>query len=268
MAKRIFTLSLLLMSVFVVNAQLKVESSGNVTISKNVGVNGANAVDSIGVNIKVPSSSSLLRKYGLYSSIQAVPSILYGMGCSVGVFGEITPTGVYVNERNSNVYRPFQAGVVGVAASGIGVYGSTTTPLPRFWTAGTYAGYFSGNIKVTGSVTATSVNTTSDSRLKNNISSLNNEMAGNIVSQLRPVSYTLRNDTNNVYLTEDSVSTTHYGLVAQELQHILPELVSKDGAGYLSINYIELIPILVQVVQNQQHQISSLQQELTELKSK
>ena len=41
----------------------------------------------------------------------------------------------------------------------------------------------------------------------------------------------------------------HYGFLAQDVQKLFPELVHEDGAGYLSVNYVELIPLLVQAVQ-------------------
>ena len=50
----------------------------------------------------------------------------------------------------------------------------------------------------------------------------------------------------------------HYGFVAQELQEIAPELIREDGAGYLSINYIELIPLLVQKVQDLSAEVEEL----------
>ena len=52
---------------------------------------------------------------------------------------------------------------------------------------------------------------------------------------------------------------THYGLLAQEVQKIYPELVYSDDAGMLSINYIELIPLLIQSIQDLASQVEELQ---------
>ena len=52
---------------------------------------------------------------------------------------------------------------------------------------------------------------------------------------------------------------THYGFDAQELQKLFPELVHEDKMGNISINYVELIPLLVQTIQK-------LSAEVTELK--
>ena len=65
-----------------------------------------------------------------------------------------------------------------------------------------------------------------------------------------------------LYLDEGEDKRTHYGMIAQEVKEVLPELVSEDAAGYLSVNYIELIPLLIQAVKEQQSQIQELQNAL------
>ena len=50
----------------------------------------------------------------------------------------------------------------------------------------------------------------------------------------------------------------HYGLFAQEVKELYPELVHEDDAGVMSINYIELIPLLIQAVQDLSDQVSLL----------
>jgi hypothetical protein len=74
------------------------------------------------------------------------------------------------------------------------------------------------------------------------------------------------------------------GLIAQELEEIFPELVVDnvhaydknegiEGAErdmekieYKGINYIGLIPVLIEAIKEQQQQIEELQQQLKELK--
>ena len=68
-----------------------------------------------------------------------------------------------------------------------------------------------------------------------------------------------------IYLDGNEKNRTHYGLVAQEVRDILPNIVSEDSEGYLSINYIELIPLLIQTIKQQQTQIEELQSKLYEL---
>ncbi|MCR4922072.1 MAG: T9SS type A sorting domain-containing protein [Bacteroidaceae bacterium] len=58
---------------------------------------------------------------------------------------------------------------------------------------------------------------------------------------------------------EPRPSTIQYGLAADQLKAVYPELVYEDKEGNVSINYIEIIPLLVQ-------SINELSSELAELK--
>jgi len=51
----------------------------------------------------------------------------------------------------------------------------------------------------------------------------------------------------------------HYGLVASELKEIMPELVYEGQNGELSINYIEMIPLLVESIKELKAEIATLQ---------
>ena len=265
MKKQIFLLSILLCSSISISAQLRVESSGKVKMSKNVAINGANITDSVSLNIFTPQAATGMRKYGIHS-VQEVSIPLTGAGCNAAIVGQIN-----LSANNPHYLSPkivnykFNAGVAGIAATGIGVYGSTTPSLPTSWPLGTYAGYFNGNVRVSGTLSATTVTTTSDSRLKENISKLGSEYSSTILSRLNPVSFAFRND-SSIYL-EEKKSAIHYGFIAQEMKEILPELVYEDGAGYLSINYIELIPLLVQTINQQQIQIKELTQRVQKIES-
>ena len=53
----------------------------------------------------------------------------------------------------------------------------------------------------------------------------------------------------------------HYGLSAQELQSIYPDLVSEGQDGYLCINYIELVPILIQSIQELKQELDAVRNE-------
>ena len=50
----------------------------------------------------------------------------------------------------------------------------------------------------------------------------------------------------------------HFGLLAQELQAIYPNLVKEGQGGYLYINYIELVPILIRSIQELKAEIDEL----------
>jgi len=50
----------------------------------------------------------------------------------------------------------------------------------------------------------------------------------------------------------------HYGFIAQEVETILPCLVISNEKGEKSLNYQEVIPILVEAIKAQQHEIEEL----------
>jgi hypothetical protein len=55
----------------------------------------------------------------------------------------------------------------------------------------------------------------------------------------------------------------HIGFLAQDIQKIYPELVHEDKDGLLSVDYIGLIPVLVESIKEQQLQIEELKTLLT-----
>ncbi|MBP8945789.1 MAG: tail fiber domain-containing protein [Paludibacteraceae bacterium] len=68
--------------------------------------------------------------------------------------------------------------------------------------------------------------------------------------------------TETAYYDEKSqlFKKKHYGVIAQELQQIYPELVYEDADGYLSVDYIGLVPLLIQSVKELKSEIETLKQ--------
>lgn len=108
----------------------------------------------------------------------------------------------------------------------------------------------------------------SDYRLKDNIESIETGFADNLM-KLNVVKYNLKQRTVNAgdtarvpinYYTEDGelLQKTHFGLIAQELQEIYPDLVYEGGDGYLSVNYVEIIPLLIGTVQELKSKVDEL----------
>lgn len=57
-------------------------------------------------------------------------------------------------------------------------------------------------------------------------------------------------------------TNTRFGFIAQELQKIYPELVYEDNKGYLSVDYIGLIPVLVESVKQLRNEIKELKKQI------
>ncbi len=97
---------------------------------------------------------------------------------------------------------------------------------------------------------------TSDGRLKENIHNLAYGLE--TVMQLRPVSYTWRNQSN---------SPIKLGLIAQEVQSLIPEVVKvgDDINRTLGIYYSDLVPVTIKAIQEQQGSLNSLSLNLNSL---
>jgi hypothetical protein len=98
---------------------------------------------------------------------------------------------------------------------------------------------------------------TSDARLKQGIKGLNYGLSQ--VTRLNPVSFRWKNSSDN---------RTYLGLLAQEVEKIIPEAVERnlDPSVPLGMNYSALVPVLVKAVQEQQAQVEAQQKQIDELK--
>ncbi len=60
----------------------------------------------------------------------------------------------------------------------------------------------------------------------------------------------------------------HLGLIAQEVQSVFPNLVKEDSAGYLYVDYIGLIPVIIEALKEQQLTIDAQSKKIKELENK
>jgi Chaperone of endosialidase len=92
---------------------------------------------------------------------------------------------------------------------------------------------------------------TSSPRFKRNISTMGDSSGA--VMKLRPVTFVYKNDLTN---------TRQYGLIAEEVRQVYPELVTYDSQGKLeSVRYEQLIPMLLNELQRQQRDFAELKSE-------
>lgn len=99
---------------------------------------------------------------------------------------------------------------------------------------------------------------TSDARLKSNILDLTYGL--NEVLRLHPVTFTWKDSKN---------SNKKIGLIAQEVQKIIPELVTEgeEAPNWLGMNYGEIVPVLIKAIQEQQLLINTQNATLTDMKA-
>ena len=173
-----------------------------------------------------------------------------------------------------------------------GVYGAESSMYPSFTNySGTYAGYFNGKVRVTNGIYATvlspSASPSPSGQNGMTVLSDRNESVTDKLSQVQAVQFlrydplqntssiraSLENlDTDNMSQEElDSIaeleaqigpkpylSPVQYGLDADQLKAVYPELVYEDDNGNVSINYVEMIPLLVQSINELKNEIAEL----------
>ena len=66
-------------------------------------------------------------------------------------------------------------------------------------------------------------------------------------------------DKENNKITDPSSSKEHYGLSAQEVEAILPELINEDVNGIKGMSYTELVPLLIKSIQELSARIKTLE---------
>ena len=135
--------------------------------------------------------------------------------------------------------------------------GSGANPNWKSWGSGSHThAQFRNATSVVGSITttssATTYNTSSDARLKD----VTGEARGlEVINELNPVSYNWKAD-----------GKADEGLIAQEVQEIVPNAVTGSEEDYYQMDYRKLVVHLVKAVKEQQAQIEALQSEINLLK--
>lgn len=216
------------------------------------------------------STSTGLSGYGIRGYV------LDGTTARFGVYGRATggnsPYGMYAyGTGGSTSSRGLYAysSSSGQGTSAYAIYANVAG------TGTKYAGYFVGNLHSTGTVTWVS-----DSRFKEDVRPMGEEESdGSTISdrlmQLEPVAYRFTNDAQYAHM--NLPEGEQFGFIAQDVERIFPELISGghhptemrpdengdlhevgEAITYKAMNYVHLIPILVQTVQEQQAEIDEL----------
>lgn len=288
--KKALFLILLVTTSLVSSAQLKVDADGKVIISSNQSTSyskllvGNNQFGGMVTNVGISGSSTVIegkKNIGVIGTISADPN--YTTETNIGTLGVLDP----INNTHGRNYG--LCGMIGFTGNHYGGAGLYATNYVYFFTypsdiQGDYAGYFAGPVNISGNFTAPNVFIPTDSRLNENVVSLNERgqetntldnllsmnvieynMKSRIIDELpndigenkteieREAYEQLKNDEMKMS------SRRHFGIDAEELQKIYPDLVLEGQDGFLSVNYVELVPILIRSIQE-------LKQELDKVK--
>ena len=166
---------------------------------------------------------------------------------STGVLTLTGSSGSLVIPDDGNIGSASDPNALSISADGVVNISSTTASSSTTTGALTVDGGagIAGALYVGGQAYATAFQATSDSRLKSDVV----EIAGAVakIQQIRGVDFVWK---------ESGKSDT--GVIAQEVEQVLPHVVSETGAGTKSVDYGRITALLIQAVKEQQDQIDEL----------
>jgi hypothetical protein len=152
---------------------------------------------------------------------------------NVGTF--TTVAGTLSTAAQTNITSVGSLGSTQISSLGVGTAASGTT----------------GEIRATNNVTAFY---SSDERLKDNVQVITNALAK--VLQIRGVEF----DWNNLTEPEDGyfVRKHDIGVIAQEIEKVLPEVVAIRENGIKAVKYDRIIPLLIEAIKELKAEVDAL----------
>jgi len=107
------------------------------------------------------------------------------------------------------------------------------------------------------------ITTTSDERMKENTQPLGGTLQKLLKLESKRYNYKIDSESNNISPEfEEMMTRETFGFIAQELEQVFPQLVFRPNVvnKYYSINYLGMIPVLLEAIKEQQYIIETLQQ--------
>ncbi len=204
------------------------------------------------------SGTSYNGSTGVTIANTGVTSNVAGSGISVsGATGAvtITNTGVTSNVAGTGVTV---SGATGAVTISIGQAVATSSNVQfNSLGVGMAASATAGRIDATNDIVAYS---SSDRRFKNNIKPIENPLAKIIKISGNTFDWNEENKAEHGYEGND------VGVIAQEVEEVLPQLVQDRDNGYKAVKYDKLVALLIEGIKEQQQHIDNLTIQVEELK--
>ena len=291
--KKLYLLLAIALITVTAQAQLIVDSLGRAafaTTTNNsyqinvLGTNsGINCTSGTGTPLGTTAINATAYQKNYFEAI-AVKGTVYtgstGDAFSVGVYG-------LASTQNAGKNIGLYGGVI-PHCNGTGLYASSSSYNGFHALSSRYAGYFDGDTRVDGSFSVNGVIISPSSSPSSSSTSLRlNDDTGQSItgqlSQLEPTVYYMETkrttDAPIVKIEGDSseggsalpteipftllerqtMSKQHYGLDAEQLEEIFPDLVYANEDGTKSINYVEMVPVLVQAIKELSAKVEALE---------
>jgi 6-phosphogluconolactonase len=261
-------------------------SSGSATIAGNLDVSGyltGNGSLLTGIsagfpiangtsNINIPASGGNINfSVGGSANEAIVTSTGFVVNGSIDATGNITvpvlisniatgtaPLTVTSTTQVANLSVATAGTVTTAAQPNITSTGSLTNTQTSSLGVGTAASGTTGEIRATNNITAYY---SSDIRLKENIKNIENSL--DLLKQIRGVNFDWTEDFINKNGGEDGyfIRKNDVGVIAQEVQAVLPQVVAKRSDDYLAVRYEKIIPLLIEAIKELSETIDELKRE-------
>jgi len=134
------------------------------------------------------------------------------------------------------------------------IYHSTGNVGIGTYSVGSYKLYVNGTAYSTGGWQS------SDLRFKKNIEMIDSPI--DKIMNIKGVSFEWK---TSEYKDRGLPEGRHYGVIAQEVEKVLPEIIKEGPDGEKAVSYTELVPILTEAIKQQQKQIEAQQKQIEAL---
>lgn len=246
--------------------KLSISSTGNVGIGKSVSSSKLQIYPSLsntaGVNIKLYEYAALGSTYASWSTIvgnNVMASQTAGINQMENIVTHPSYGGAAISLNGAGGIEFHTKPGAATAGAAFNSQRMIITPDGNVG-IGTYPGSYTLN--VAGTFYATSGPWgSSDIRFKKNVQHINDPLSK--VLRLNGHSYEWKSEE---YKEKNFPEGRHYGVIAHEIETVLPEVVNTAPDGSKAVAYSEIIPVLIEAIKEQQKIINSQQAELKGIK--
>jgi hypothetical protein len=224
-------------------------------------------IDASGNAIHAQGSNIVIRGSSTASSEGAQIVLGYGNNTSSAITGQANYTwniDVASGLANNN-FRIFRQNSAGVTVIGAEFTEATGGVQLISVGVGTTSTGVTGELRATNEITAYFG---SDARLKENVKLIDDPIT--LINQIRGVYFDWTDEHINRRGGEDGyfVRKHDIGVIAQEIEAVLPEIVATRDDGFKAVRYEKIVPLLIESIKAQQKQITQLQTLVDQLVNK
>ncbi len=246
------------------SAGITITANTTNTLTIGTGLSGTSFNGSSAVTIANTGVLSITTNTGLSSNVGATGAVTI---TNTGVTSNVAGTGISVSGATGAVTITNSGVTSAVAGTGVGVSGATgavTFSIGQAVATSSNVQFNSLGIGMAASATAGRIDATndvvayssSDIRFKENIKPIENAL--DKISKISGNTYDWKEE-NKI---EHGYEGNDVGVIAQEIEAVLPQLVQTRESGFKAVKYDKLVALLIEGIKEQQKQIDELKSKL------